>query len=122
VRALDGDLDPERVRALAPSVRDHCELLSALAFLRREFGLPLPARFAVDDSADGLSLAGVLREGRLRCWGIPGWRGWARLLAGRKKRGKKANRRRLRWGDLPLGVFDRFQERAAMRRLVAASR
>ena len=54
-----------------------------LDFFQREFDVAFPtARTHGQNAWRPLTLEGILRERRLAAWGLPRWRGWARLCVG----------------------------------------
>lgn len=123
VRALGDRLDEKSLRALSPSVESFALLGRVLAFLERECGLGLaPQLAAIAARHDGFSLARILREGRLRPWGLPSCVGWLRVIQSWLWSLPGDRRRRPNLADLGLGVFDSVAEGLATRRAIAATR
>lgn len=110
-----GDLiDPARVTALVPQ-QHHLVLLGRLvAFLRDELGETLPQSLAhLASGYRGFTLEQLLRQRRLRAWGLPGARGWGRVLAHRLGVSLKRHYPRLCTSDLLLWTADAAGARRA---------
>ncbi len=123
LRGQGDRLSEDRLRQLSPSSDSLVLLWRILSFLDRECGLELPAHLAAAAGRhDGICLSRILREGRLRPWGLPGCVGWIRVITSRLQRGQGARRRYPRFADLPLGVLDVLVERRHARRSGSAIR
>jgi hypothetical protein len=82
IREWGERVDRDRLARLLGPGRSGLTLLRVLRFLEREVGLELPeqlARWGAD--VPGFTLDEVLRGRRLAVWGLPGPRGWAKLVA-----------------------------------------
>ncbi len=74
------ELEFDRICALSPSDHSLRFLLRALGFVRDELGIePPPSMRAAIDGAEPLQLARIIRERRLRPWGLRRIHGWLRL-------------------------------------------
>ncbi|MCP5057479.1 MAG: nucleotidyltransferase family protein [bacterium] len=82
LRHWGGRIDPERLGSLRPEPRDLALLGRILGLLSRELGVvPPPALVPLSGRVPPLGLSEVLRQRRLAIWGLPGPKGWARLIA-----------------------------------------
>ncbi len=106
LRRHGAELDPARIRVLCGSDADWSLFLRVLGFLQRE-GEEIPAalrpylRFIPP-----LSLGFILRQRRLRPWGLPGAKGWLRVVAQRLALRTNEKRPRLESDDLWLWPAD----------------
>ena len=106
VQRRGAELELERLAGLMPD-RDGLLLLwRVLGFLQSDCGLVLPAALVAPVGAQRpLRLVGILRDRRLALWGLPGLRGWMRLLACRLGRRKLQEGGYPRMSDLLLGLL-----------------
>ena len=75
-------LCPDRIKSLMPKREQEVMLWKALGFLGAHGNLVIPESLRRSvESARPLSLQGILRDRRLAQWGLPGIRGWLRMLA-----------------------------------------
>lgn len=121
VRACRARLEFQRMRELCPPGPTLDLLSRVLTFVDRECGVELPPSLAVATGTGGLSLARILREVRLRPWGLPFGRGWGRFLLSRFRRPSRKTRDP-QLADLPLGLLDLLFEFRDARRAAAALR
>jgi hypothetical protein len=81
IRRHGSELDPRRIRVLCGSDSDWSLFLRILGFLAHQ-GEELPESLRASYRfMPPLSLGFILRQRRLRPWGLPGARGWLRLAA-----------------------------------------
>lgn len=108
------DLSTPTLKTLLPAPAPAVLLLRILGFLDEHTGTPIPE--ALRPSVEGvtpLTLDEILRSRRLAVWGLPGPRGIARLVLGRKRTATGELRPDLEHGDLTRWVKDSFHERTA---------
>jgi hypothetical protein len=120
LRRHAAELDPERVRALCRDDAAFVLLLRALQLLSRH-GEQLPAAWA--RRAGGLlplSLGSVLRQRRITPWGLPGPKGFLRVLAHRVALRRYDRFPQPRATDLLLWPLDELSLRAAPRQFARA--
>ena len=104
-------LCPDRLKSLMPNPQQQQLLWRALGFLQTQAGLviPEPLRASVD-GVRPLSLEGILRDQRLARWGLPGLRGWLRLLACRMHLKARPGASYPSMGDLAKGLLPAGRE------------
>lgn len=119
----DGDrMNVDAIRRLAPTDACFAMVWRILAFLERDCGVELPAHLAQQAALyEPLSLPRILRESRLRPWGLPGLVGAGRFLF-RRVFGGSTKRRNPTLTDLALAITDRIQDRRADSRAIATVR
>lgn len=81
VRRHGPELEPARIRRLCGTDADWALFLRMLGFLESVGERLPPALSASSRFMPALSLGFILRQRRLRPWGLPGALGWLRLLA-----------------------------------------
>ena len=124
LRTWGSQLDSDRIRLLMPAGRPMQLLGRLLKLLRDDLGEEVPASLMdLTDHAVPLPLAQVLRQRKLKGWGLPRARGWARLLAGTVGLPLKHSYPRLSWDDLlgmaPDAVRDARSRRRGRRHVLA---
>lgn len=86
VRHEGARLCPDRIKSLMPDPKQEEMLWKALGFLSDHGDIVIPESLQSSvASVRPLNLLGVLRDRRLARWGLPGIRGWLRMLACRMK-------------------------------------
>ena len=106
VRRHGAELEPQRIRRLCGTDADWALFLRMLGFLERE-GEQLPSALrAACRFMPPLSLGFILRQRRLRPWGLPGARGWLRLAADRLELKEYEKKPPVEPGDLWLWPVD----------------
>jgi len=113
IRRWGDRLEWQKLRFLARDERSLLGVVRLLRFLDRELGVPVPATIAAYcRNVRPLSLGAVLRSVRLAPWGLPGPRGWARLIASRLGLASRRNRPYPKLSDLLLWPVDLAFEKA----------
>lgn len=111
LRVWGSRLDPYRIHELMPPGRPRGLFARILNLLSSELGQELPDSLAdLAKNAIPLPLAQILRQRRVRPWGMPGPRGWARLAARKVGFSLKHEYPKLHPGDLVGTVGDTVRD------------
>lgn len=120
IKNWGSQLDPDRLYQLLPSRKAHFWLQRTVGFLKSELGVHGPP-FLTDAAASvrPYTLAEVLRSRRVKLWGLPGPRGWARLVVHRLRLRPIRSAPAIRPTDPLWHLMDVLREKRAERRSLA---